>query len=97
MTTSTFSGIYSYWSLNQVTITPHPTVLGLKVRLTSKEAYNYEVLLVFKRDPYRLVRVRAGYVKGNSVVLGFIPNFGEDIDNTDMLQISSTDFDMRSI
>lgn len=55
LTTSTFSDICSYWSLNQVTI-PHPSaVLGLKVRQTDlKEAYNYEVSLVFRGDSPRL-------------------------------------------
>ena len=55
LTTSTFSDICSYWSLNQVTIPHTSAVLGLKVRQTDlKEVYNYEVSLVFRGDSPRL-------------------------------------------
>lgn len=41
LTTSTFAGIYSYWSLNQVTVPPRasPVVFGLKVRQTFREPW----------------------------------------------------------
>lgn len=59
LTTNTFSDIYSYWPLNQVTgpHCPSPVVCGLKVRPTSREPYNDQVSVAFRGDSLRQAQV----------------------------------------